>query len=162
MIGNPYNNPFMNETGFFKTDRGNSMRIAIYWAGATVFCERAQWIGDKMSFYDINPGLFGYRQRHATIDKTNPDGFVYGNPVTSDWEKENFERELPQSLEPGFGRHHAGAQVFLTHEFISALLEDRPPAIDIYESLAMNVPGIIAHQSALRGGVQLDIPQFDR
>ena len=43
-----------------------------------------------------------------------------------------------------------------------ALLEDREPAIDLYESLAFCVPGIVAHESALKGGEQLDIPQFDK
>ena len=161
--GNPYSNPFMGETAFFKTNRGNSMRIAILWAGALAFCERAQWIGEKMSFYDTCPGLFGYKERQVTIDKeTDPAGFIYGNSVTRDWTKKNYEQELPQTLAAGFGLHHDGAEVFLTHEFISALIEDRSPAIDLYESLAMTVPGIVAHESALKGGVQLAVPQFDR
>ena len=57
---------------------------------------------------------------------------------------------------------HGGSQGNLGHEFSSALLENRPPMIDIYESLAMTVPGIIAHQSALKDGETLKIPQFDR
>jgi len=161
--GNPYNNPFMSETAFFKTNRGNAMRVAIFWAGAISFCERAQWIGEKMSFYDYLPGLFEYKKRQVTIDKTrDPEAFIYGNPVTRDWTKPNYDQRLPQTLEEGFGKYHDGAEVFLTHEFISALVEDRPPAIDIYESLAMTAPGIVAHQSALKGGVQLAVPQFDR
>jgi hypothetical protein len=48
------------------------------------------------------------------------------------------------------------------NEFISAILEDRPPLVDIYESLAMTLPGIVAHDSALRGGERLKIPQYDR
>ena len=43
-----------------------------------------------------------------------------------------------------------------------ALVEDREPAIDLYESLAITVPGIVAHQSALKGGEQLAVPSFDR
>ncbi len=57
---------------------------------------------------------------------------------------------------------HGGSQGNLGHEFISALLDNRPPMIDLYESLAMTVPGIIAHQSALKDGETLKIPQFDR
>ncbi len=57
---------------------------------------------------------------------------------------------------------HGNSHTFLTHEFIAAIVEDREPAIDIYESLAMTVPGIIAHQSALKGGEQLPVPSFDR
>jgi hypothetical protein len=34
------------------------------------------------------------------------------------------------------------------------------PAIDIRESLAYTVPGLVAHQSALQGGTQMKIPQL--
>ncbi|MCZ7640384.1 MAG: hypothetical protein M5U12_32625 [Verrucomicrobia bacterium] len=48
------------------------------------------------------------------------------------------------------------------NEFITAILQDRPPLVDIYESLAMTVPGIVAHASALKGGERMKIPQYDR
>ena len=48
------------------------------------------------------------------------------------------------------------------HEFITAILEDREPLVNIYEALAMTVPGIIAHQSAQRDGETLKVPQFDK
>jgi len=57
---------------------------------------------------------------------------------------------------------HGGSHGPLMHEFITAILEDREPLVDIYESLAMTVPGIVAHQSALRDGERLKIPQYDR
>ena len=50
---------------------------------------------------------------------------------------------------------------FLTNEFIMALLEEREPATGLYEALAYCVPGIVAHQSALREGEQLPAPTFD-
>ena len=52
---NIYNNPFWNESALFKTNRGNSMRVNVWWKGAHMGCERAQWIGNKMSFYTPNP-----------------------------------------------------------------------------------------------------------
>jgi len=66
---------------------------------------------------------------------------------------------LPEPLRHDSG--HMGSHTFLTHEFIDALAHSRKPAIDIYESLAYTVPGIIAHESALRGGQLMKIPQFD-
>ena len=42
-----------------------------------------------------------------------------------------------------------------------AIVEDREPLIDVYESIAMTAPGIVAHQSALQNGVRLPIPDFD-
>jgi hypothetical protein len=34
--------------------------------------------------------------------------------------------------------------------------------VDIYEATAMTAPGIVAHQSAMKGGEQLEVPSFDK
>jgi hypothetical protein len=60
------------------------------------------------------------------------------------------------------GSGHGGSAVFISAEFVNALLEDREPEIDLYQSLAMTVPGIVAHQSAFKDGEQLAVPQFAR
>lgn len=52
---NAYKNPFWNETAFFKTSKGRPFRVAIYWKGAHRGGERAQWYGDKMSFFFPHP-----------------------------------------------------------------------------------------------------------
>jgi hypothetical protein len=67
---------------------------------------------------------------------------------------------LPAAMRHNSG--HGGSQVFLSAEFINALLEDREPAVDVYNALAMTVPGIIGHQSALKNGERLKVPSFDR
>jgi hypothetical protein len=66
---------------------------------------------------------------------------------------------LPESMRHDSG--HGGSAVFISAECVNALLEDREPEIDLYQSLAMTVPGIVAQQSALKEGEQLDVPQFD-
>lgn len=57
---------------------------------------------------------------------------------------------------------HGGSAVFVSAEFVNALLEDRQPTLDVYEALAMTVPVIIAHQSALKNGDLMKVPSFDR
>lgn len=66
---------------------------------------------------------------------------------------------LPEPLHHPSG--HEGSHTFINHEFIDAVVNNRRPVVDIYEALAYTVPGIIAHQSALKGGEQMKIPQFD-
>lgn len=66
---------------------------------------------------------------------------------------------LPATMRHQSG--HGGSHTFLAAEFINSLLEERTPAIDLYKSLAMTVPGIVAHQSALKNGEQLKVPCFD-
>ena len=64
---------------------------------------------------------------------------------------------LPPSVDPG---GHGGSHGQLTNEFITAILEDRKPLVGIVPALNMTVAGIVAHQSALKNGELMKIPQF--
>ena len=66
---------------------------------------------------------------------------------------------LPKPLRHDSG--HGGSHTFITHEFIDALINNRQPAVNIYESIAYTAPGIVAHQSALKDGETMKIPDFD-
>ncbi len=55
---------------------------------------------------------------------------------------------------------HGNSHTFITHEFIRAIVEDRHPAVNIWEAIAYTLPGIIAHQSALRGGEPMKIRDY--
>ena len=70
-----------------------------------------------------------------------------------------FER-LPEPMRVKTG--HGNSHTFLTHEFIRSIVEDRNPAVDVYEAIAYTLPGIIAHQSALRGGEVLKIKDYGK
>lgn len=162
MEGNTYdNNKFWNETALFKTDRGNAFRVSINWRGAFGGTERAQWYGSKMSLFEPHPNGVGPVIRRAT-DKFVKDGAGYdvGLAEFEKYEVPKWTDELPEPMRVGGG--HEGAEPFLTHEFIDALVNERKPAIDIYEALAYTVPGIIAHKSALAGGKQMKVPVYDR
>ena len=64
---------------------------------------------------------------------------------------------LPPTVEPG---GHGGSHGHLMNEFVTAILEDRKPLVDIAAALNMTVPGIVAHRSALKDGETLAIPHF--
>ena len=49
----------------------------------------------------------------------------------------------------------------LTNDFIESILLDRKPIVGISDALNMTMAGVIAHQSALKDGEWLKIPQFD-
>ncbi len=164
ITGNPYNNPFWNETAFFTTNKGNSHRASIYWRGAFRSTVGARWYGSKTSFFSANPnGLGPMVVRHDTTRATKDDAGFYVQEAAL--EKYNqpmwWETDLlPESLRHDSG--HEGSHTFIAHEFIDALVTNRRPVIDVYEALDYTVPGIIAHQSALQGGKPMRIPSFDR
>ena len=45
-------------------------------------------------------------------------------------------------------------------EFIEAILLNRKPLVDVAQSLNMTVSGIVAHQSSLKDGELMNIPQY--
>jgi predicted dehydrogenase len=159
--GNPYQNPFWNETAFFVTDRGNPFHVDVWWKGAHRGGERACWFGDRMSFFFPSENGLGSVLVHAgKLTELDSGGFTRQRASLEPYEQPDWWRTeaLPEALRHDSG--HEGSHTFLTHEFISALIQERRPAVDVYEAVAYTAPGIVAHQSALRGGEQLDIPDF--
>ena len=159
---NVYQNPFWNETGFFKTNRGNSMRIANYRKGAVKGAERAQYYGDQMSFYFPNPLGIGAMIVHAGKQTEKDDGgFTRANCTAEPYEQPQWWKTdlLPEPLRHDSG--HSGSHTFLTHEFIESLIRNRKPSVNVYEAVAYTTPGIVAHESSMKGGERLKIPSFD-
>jgi len=64
---------------------------------------------------------------------------------------------LPPGVEAG---GHGGSHGYLMCEFVEAILLDRMPLVDVAQSLNMTVSGIVAHESALKDGELLKIPQY--
>ena len=64
---------------------------------------------------------------------------------------------LPPTVAPG---EHGGSHGYLMNEFITAILQNRKPLVDITAALNLTVAGIVAHQSALKDGELMKIPQY--
>ena len=58
------------------------------------------------------------------------------------------------------GSGHGGSHPHRTHEFVMALVEKRDPGIDEVMSANWTATGILAHESAMRGGEWIDLPDF--
>lgn len=144
---NPYNNPFNNETALFETSEGGMSRINVFWGAEGAHGEVGRLFGQFGRFE--NNVLHVGKGIGAKYEGVGDKGFI---------EYTDRRPALPQNMDLG---GHGGSHGHLTNEFIMALIEDREPLIDVYESIAMTAPGIVAHQSALKGGKRLKIPNFD-
>jgi predicted dehydrogenase len=144
---NAYGNPFRSQASMMRTDRGHICRCNVFWC-VVAGGERAQWFGDKATLYMPVDGV------HGPVQKIRAG-------KSGEWAVPEYWKSdmLPESMRHDSG--HGGSAVFISAECVNALLEDREPEIDLYQSLAMTVPGIVAQQSALKEGEQLDVPQFD-
>ena len=132
---NCYKNPFDSEVALFQTSEGGSARMSVCW-------------GMRGSAGET--GLV-----HGELGRMNGTSFSpeEDRPKLPDLSKP----PLPPGVDAG---GHDGSHGYLTNEFVTALLENRTPLINIALSLNMTVPGIIAHQSALKDGELLTVPQY--
>ncbi|MDP6380950.1 MAG: Gfo/Idh/MocA family oxidoreductase [Phycisphaerae bacterium] len=159
---NVYHNPFWNESAVFRTNRGHICHINIWWKGAFAFNEGPKCVGRKMSYYARDSKGNGAVLFNLTKVKGKDDagyGHILARPSPyrePAWHKTDM---LPPTLRHRSG--HGNSHAFLVHEFIDSLVHNRKPVIDLYEALAYTVPGIIAHESALRGGESMKIPQYN-
>ncbi|MGI6573897.1 MAG: Gfo/Idh/MocA family protein [Fermentimonas sp.] len=131
---NIYNNPFSTEIALYRTSEGGMARMgrSADTMGHGYGSETGRVRGTKASYYDKYEGI-----EQPLPDLTRP------------------------ALPPGVkGGGHGGSHGHLTEEFIRAILEDRKPLVDVAMSLNMTVSGIVAHQSAMRDGELLKIPQY--
>ena len=82
-------------------------------------------------------------------------GRVYGQKN----EKVTVNTDRPP-LPPGMGggTHRGGNHLMC--DFVDAILRDRKPRVDVAQALNMTVAGIVAHQSALKNGELMKIPQY--
>lgn len=57
------------------------------------------------------------------------------------------------------GGGHGGSYPHMVHEFISAIIEDRKSEIDADVAANWTMAGICAHESALQGGMTVEVPE---
>lgn len=130
---NAYNNRFGTEIALFRTSDGGMARMGVSWDTHVPGSETGRVYGQKGYMVGLN-----YRGEMKDLpDLTRP--------------------ALPPRVGPG---GHGGAHGHLTNEFLSAVLQNRRPLVDIAAALNMTVAGVVAHQSALKDGETLKVPQF--
>ena len=87
----------------------------------------------------------------ANVDPALRDAFRSGLSPVHD------RTRLPAEF-AGLHNGHEGSHHFLADDFVRAVADKTLPPVNAWVSARYTLPGIYAHQSALQGGVQLEIP----
>jgi predicted dehydrogenase len=131
---NIYKNPFGTEVALFRTSGGGMSRMVVSWD---------------------TPGY------HGEVGRVRGDHGSMTGTVFQGKKKIPAESIAKPPLPPGMpAGGHGGSHGYLTEEFIRALIEGRKPLVDISWGLNMTVAGIVAHESAMKDGELLKIPQY--
>jgi predicted dehydrogenase len=144
---NKFNNRFVTEYALYRTSDGGMSRMGCSYDTAGHEGVKGRFRGELGSFEgDLEDG-----KNWGTFDGVaKADGKKPALP--------NLDRPpLPPHVDPG---GHGGAEGQLMNEFVTAILQDRTPIVNVAEALNMTVAGIVASQSAKKDGELLKIPQF--
>lgn len=181
---NLYNNPFGNETMLVKLSNGGIMRISenrnLGWRAPETYITQ---------FYGTDGGYEFSVAKHylATWDPQNP-GYTTMRDVSEQLFPESVtvalqadfddgiqkvasgigyaemapiqdRKRLPQAY-AGMPNGHNGTHHYLIDDFCKAYATGKLSPTNIWAAARYNLPGLIAHQSAMNGGMLLPVPDL--
>ncbi len=145
---NPYKKGEQNGVAIFRTEKGAVIRIFIGFGG---------YVG-----FDHNFALYGTKGMILT-DKTKPlksaHSFARLSSAPDSFEGEMIEIPVTTGR-AGESGGHGGADGKMLRDFIRCIVEDTDPPLSVDDGIRMSLPGIIAHESSLRGGELTEIPDI--
>lgn len=172
-----FGNDFSNASALFELADGGVMRInEMRRVGypSHIRESRFRYFGTEASFEQLaNVAVFqtkegiqdvtGLVSTSSTMSLDDPsladispalrDAFVSGHAPVHDIDR------LPKEFE-GVHNGHEGSHHFLVDDFVTAVNTGILPPVNAWVAARFTLPGIVAHQSALQGGVRLEIPDF--
>jgi len=137
-----------NETALFSMSNGSTMRI----------CEHREIGVPGRETFRIY-GTHGSFEDDCWLDKAK----------ATQLSVEEMRDPLPEAVVRAFRAAssssdfyggHGGSHAFLVHEFVDAIAHDRTPAISVWDAVRYTAAGVTAHQSALRDGEVLSVPDW--
>ena len=81
--------------------------------------------------------------------------------------EDNSAREIecpttdPNAPEEAKKNGHGTSEYYLIRDFIKSIDDDTKPPIDVVLGVDMTLPGLIAHEAAMKGNIWLDVPHFE-
>lgn len=156
---NRWGNTFSNECALFRMSDGSTARINEFRRVGHPGAVRMSLYGTEGGIEDSVAGTWWVgRDRTACVPLSETlalgevDGFRGVAPV-------HPVGRLPGAFR-GLSSGHAGSHQFLVDDFVRACLSGETPPNNAWQAARYALPGIVAHESALRGGELLPIPDL--
>jgi predicted dehydrogenase len=170
---NVWKNPFSNETMLCRMSDGSSARISEFRRIGHPGTVGMSLYGTEGSYEEqVGSQVWATTDRAACEDLTEHlacrDIPVDGRPlaeVTSadgthcDVSPVHPVERLPREF-AGLPNGHNGAHQFLVHDFVTACVTNTVPPNNVWAAARYLLPGLIGHESALQGGVLMEVPDL--
>jgi predicted dehydrogenase len=160
---NRWGNPFSNQTALFRLSDGSMGRINEFRRIGHPGTVRLSLFGTAGSFEASAAGCVWLTADRAQSERL--DEALAPRGMITEWGRyESLARVHPVERLPrefaGLPNGHQGSHQFLVDDFVRACVEGRQPPNNVWQAARYAVPGLIAHESACKGGVLLEIPDF--
>jgi len=172
-----FGNDFSNASALFELADGGVMRInEMRRAGypSQIRESRFRWFGTQASFEQLATVSL-WQDKHTVTDVTEELTTMPSMPL-DDPSLVDVAPELREHFVSGYApvheidrlpevyhrmpSGHEGSHHFLVDDFVRAVVDGTLPPVNAWVAARYTLPGIIAHQSALRGGERLSIPDL--
>lgn len=184
---NPYGNEFSNEFSFMRLSGGGIARVSecrsIGYKSPSSFI--SGFYGTKGSYQFNNAQHLVTVLTESGVDLTDVSDEVNSKAATArkyeTGNNQTFKHEMgnhkyqwhdisPQQDEnyksvpkefDGLPNGHMASHQLLINDFLTAVYEREQPYVNAVTSARYTVPGLIAHKSAMMGGVKLEVPYIE-
>jgi predicted dehydrogenase len=172
---NIWKNAFSNESALFRMSDGSSARINEFRRVGHPGADRMNLFGTRGSFEQNCHGAIWVtkdRKGSEKLDDLLACARVASSEIVGQMAKVNSAdgthmnvskihdvARLPKEF-VGLPNGHRGSHQFLVDDFVKACVENKHPPTNVWQAARYAIPGIVAHESALRGGELLEIPDF--
>ncbi|MGF1484082.1 MAG: Gfo/Idh/MocA family protein [Opitutales bacterium] len=167
---NFWDNPFSSQCGLFQTSDGgmarinefrrvgisnhNHVRLSIFGTKAT-FEEQVGPDEGSYAWSELEPK---FEDPRALVEcrpgqETGPADLYLGTA------KIHPTHRLPESFR-GLRNAHYGSHQFLMDDFVKACVHGKTPPNNVWDASRFNAPGLVAHESCLKDGERLPVPDF--
>ena len=172
---NVWKNPFSNETMLCRMSDGSMARINEFRRIGHPGTVGMSLYGTEAVYEEqVSGKTWICKDRKACVDLTeelNCAGVSAGKAddpmavvTASDGTHKGVSKVHPVHLLPqefvGLGNGHNGSHQFLVHDFVTACVTKETPPNNVWQAARYLVPGLIAHESAMKGGVLMEVPDF--
>ena len=175
-----WKNDLSNQSALFRTSDGGMMRINEFRrigqsGGRSV---RLSIFGTEGSFEEQSNGAIWTSRTMQGWENVESQIACAGVYTHEQWDAVKVNEALKKDFAGGFAavhqkyrsrlpesfhdqpNGHDGSHQFLADDFVKSVVHGTPSTCDAWDAARFDAPGIVAHQSALQGGVFLTIPDF--
>lgn len=160
-----YGSPFAIETAHIKmkdSDLCAEVTRSLF-NTAREYVESFDVYGSKISFEwqlmeEMEPVIhIGEEAKHVTV----PDyAHLLPEPIQKFTTEGVYDSDEHQHLSFTQGSGHGGSHPHMAHEFVMSIIEARDAFPNVFESANWTSVGILAHESAMKGGQTVNLPDY--